>query len=308
MGERELIDYVRELSAGEAQEWLTVGIGDDAACLVCPPEGELVATVDSVIEGVHYPAGTTLDLVGRKAIARALSDIAAMAARPVCSLAAVMFASGTSEDRCRELVRSLFRTAQQMSAPIIGGDVASGADRLSIAITALGAVQPGQTLTRSGARPGDAVCVTGTLGGAILGRHLQFDPRVEEAGKLAAGWDVHALIDISDGLSTDALHLAEAGGRGLVLRAADVPISDAARDRSGRTGREPLWHALNDGEDYELLFCLPDDAARHLAASGLCGLPVTVIGRVREDASSWLEREDGSLEQLRAGGWEHLSQ
>lgn len=306
MAERALIEYIRELTSADRPEWLVLGVGDDCAVIAPPAGSAIVATTDMVVEGVHFEAGTPPELVGHKAMARGVSDLAAMAARPLCTLAAASFGAEADEAMGRRLARALWETARAYAAPLVGGDIASGADRLCITVTALGLAGPKGAVTRSGARAGDAVCVTGRLGGSILGRHLRFDPRIDAALALATACDLHAMIDISDGLSTDALHLADAGGRGIVLHAARIPISDDAAALAVRTGREPLWHALNDGEDYELLFCLPREQASDLARHGVLGLPVTVIGEVQDDPASFLVAPDGRRTPLRAGGWEHM--
>ncbi|KPK58028.1 MAG: hypothetical protein AMK73_09540, partial [Planctomycetes bacterium SM23_32] len=126
MAERELIAYIRRLAEADRPAWLDVGIGDDAAVLRTPGGEELVVTTDSVVAGVHFAPGTAPRLVGRKGIARGLSDLAAMAARPLCTLAAAFFGPDLADDACRELSRALYETAREMGAPLIGGDVASG--------------------------------------------------------------------------------------------------------------------------------------------------------------------------------------
>lgn len=307
MAERELIEYIRTLAAGASPSWLSVGIGDDAAVLQVPGGGRLVLTTDSVIEGVHFEEGTAPQLVGRKAVTRALSDLAAMAARPLCTVAAANFGRRYETSACEELSRALWQTAHEFSAPLIGGDVASGSGCLTVTVTALGSPGPGGVVARSGARPGDAVCVTGRLGGSIRGRHLRFRPRVEEALALAERFELHGMIDISDGLSTDALHVAEASGVGLLLRAGQIPISEDAAALAGQSGRQPLWHALNDGEDYELLFCLPAEGGRELAGTGVGGTEVSLIGEVIGGDESYVVTADAAREPLRPGGWEHLS-
>jgi len=312
MAERELVEYIRQLAAGERPPWLEVGIGDDAAVLRVPDDSRVVVTTDSVIESVHFKAGTEPELVGRKAVARCLSDIAAMAARPLCTVAAVGFGRSYDDDACRRLCKALYEAARELSAPLVGGDVASGPGPTTVTVTALGTAGSAGVVTRSGARPGDAICVTGRLGGSIRGRHLTFRPRIPEALALAGRCRLHAMIDISDGLSTDALHIAEESAVGVVLRAADIPVSDDAVVLSRATGRPPLWHALNDGEDYELLFCLGVADARELARSGVAGaagerVGVSIIGEVVAGAASYLEAADGSREPLTAGGWEHLT-
>lgn len=305
MAERELIDYIRRLAASDRPPWLLVGIGDDAAVLELPAGERIVATTDMVVEGVHYESTVSAALVGRKAMARSVSDIAAMAARPLCTLAAVNFGARRDAARSRELCRALWQAAAQFSAPLVGGDVAASDGPECITVTALGTPGPGGVVTRSGAQAGDAVCVTGCLGGSRRGRHLTFEPRVQEALRLVQTASVHAMIDISDGLSTDALHIAEASGVGVVLWAADIPVSKDVLAAAAQTGREPFWHALNDGEDYELLFCVPPADAQRLEGTGLGGVLVSVIGQVVPSPESWLLMPDGSREPLRAQGWEH---
>jgi thiamine-monophosphate kinase len=309
MAERELVEYIRQLAAGERPPWLDVGIGDDAAVLRAPDDGRVVVTTDSVIEGVHFKAGTEPELVGRKAVARCLSDIAAMAARPLCTVAAVGFGRSYDDDACRRLCKALFEAARELSAPLVGGDVASGPGPTTVTVTALGTAGPAGVVTRSGARPGDAICVTGRLGGSIRGRHLTFRPRIPEALALAGRCRLHAMIDISDGLSTDALHIAQASGRGITLKAEAIPVSEdaLALSREGEGHEDPLRHALNDGEDYELVFCLPQRDAKAAAASGVLGTLVSIIGAVTSEKDSFIVRPGGAREPLRGGGWEHLT-
>lgn len=304
MPEKELIDYIRELT-DEQRSWLEVGVGDDAAVVETPGGGRLAVTTDMVVEGVHFESGTGMELVGHKAVARGLSDIAAMASRPLFSLAAVHFGPGADDSDARELVSAIADAAQRYGAPLVGGDVCRGGKALSVTITAVGTPGPAGLLLRSGARPGDAICVTGRLGGSIRGRHLTFEPRIEEALALADGFSVHALIDVSDGLSTDVLHIAEASEVGVLLVEDAIPISDDALELAEQTGRRPVEHALNDGEDYELLFCLSEKQAEPLVEKGLNGVEVSRIGEVTEAPDSHLLRPDGARECLRAGGWEY---
>jgi len=166
---------------------------------------------------------------------------------------------------------------------------------------------------RSGALPGDLICVTGALGGSLLsGRHLSFSPRIREALLLAEQFDIHAMIDVSDGLSTDLLHIAQESAVGLEVEAAKIPLHPdalAARSPSRRTagGRKAaVRRALEDGEDYELAFCTCERDAKKASRGGVLGTPVTVIGRVTEGPSSHLVLPDGRRQRLRGKGWEHL--
>ncbi len=306
MPELDLIRYVTRLASESPESWLALGIGDDAAVVDLPQGTAVVLTVDSVVESVHFETGLPAREVGQKAVARGLSDIAAMAARALCTLAAVSFREGTDDAWCRDLIAALHATALELGAPLVGGDITSGPGPLSVVVTAIGTPGPGGVVTRAGARPGDLVCVTGTLGGSIKGRHLGFRPRIREALALAENYGPHALIDISDGLSTDALHVAEASDVSIVLDGPSVPVSEAARELASEAGRDALWHALNDGEDYELLFCIAAKQAHELAADGLAGTPVTVIGEVGQSGPSLLKLQDGSTRHLTAQGWEHL--
>lgn len=162
-------------------------------------------------------------------------------------------------------------------------------------------------MRRSGARPGDALFVTGTLGGSLLGRHLCFTPRVREARRLAQTIRLHAMIDLSDGLSTDLAHLCEESGVAAEVEARAVPISRDARQLARKDGRPALEHALNDGEDFELLFAVgPEDGERLVAKNPLGGIRLTRIGRVTENRETTLVRTDGRREPLEPRGWEHF--
>lgn len=307
MGERELIAHLRKLCSAGRPDWLKVDVGDDAAVVALASGEELIVTVDQVVAGVHFSGQPGPDLIAHKAVARALSDLAAMAASPLCTLAAALFPEGCDEAFCTALCDALWREAAELGAPLVGGDIASGGERLAITVTALGRPAPAGVVTRSGAEPGDHICVTGALGGAILERHLTFQPRIGEALELAERARVHAMIDISDGLSTDLLHIAEESHAGVAIEAAKIPVSQDAARLAEQDGREALWHALNDGEDYELLFCVSASDAEQLARSGLAGgLNVTVIGEVTDGPESRIIMPDGSRRPLRPEGWQHL--
>lgn len=309
MPERELIRFIRSLSAGENPAWLTVPAGDDAAEIELPGGRRLLVTTDMLIEGVHFAPGTPPEVVGHKAVARAHSDTAAMAARPLATFAAASFGPEWDETACRTLCKALHEAAQEIGAPLVGGDISSTEGPLTITVTALGTPGPAGAVTRSGAQVGDVICVTGALGGSLRGRHLDFMPRIAEALELVRRADVHAMIDLSDGLSTDLSHIADMSGVGVEVRADAVPVSEAARETASESGREALWHALNDGEDYELLFCVAPAKGAELAESGVADVPVSVIGRVVDaEEGRVLVRPDGTREEIVPGGWEHLAE
>ena len=303
--EKDLISLIRDATSTVRPDWLEVGPGDDAAVIALQNPERLVVTTDMVVEGVHFSPGTPSGAVAHKAIARCISDLAGMAARPLCTVAALKMGEDTRESRHRELVAALPEAARNLCAPLVGGDIGSGGGALVLTVTAIGLAGPAGVIRRSGAQPGDMICVTGCLGGSIRGRHLQFTPRIEEALELVKASDIHAMIDISDGLSTDLLHIADESGVAVEIDAGSVPASPEAVELAKESGHPPLWHALNDGEDYELLFCTAPEEARQLESRGLRGLPVTIIGRVTSGKEHYLITSDGERTELHAEGWEH---
>lgn len=185
--------------------------------------------------------------------------------------------------------------------PIVGGDTNSWGGGLVVSVTVLG--EPiREPVLRSGAKPGDRVFVTGPLGGSILGRHLDPTPRLAEVEKLLAVCDLHAMIDVSDGLAKDLGHICEESRCGAVLHAGAIPVHPDAVELAKRTGKPPLEHALGDGEDFELVFTVSaDDAAKLLANPPV---PVWAIGEIVAEPGMWL-MENGAKRSLAPAGWEH---
>lgn len=268
-------------------EGVVVGPGDDAAVLRPAPGEDLVATVDAVVEGVHFARGWPPADVGWKALAVNLSDLAAMGARPLHALVALGLAPGTSARAVRGIASGLGACARAHRLAVVGGNV-SRARELSITVTALGAVATGRAVLREGARPGDLVAVTGTLGDAALGlrpgaaralvaRQRRPTPRLA-AGRALAGI-VRAAIDVSDGLAQDLGHLCAASGVGARIGLGDLPLSPAYR-RAVRRLADPFAAALGGGEDYELVLAVPPQSiGRARAAATGAGTPLAVIGR-----------------------------
>jgi thiamine-monophosphate kinase len=299
VGERELIRWIRARIGRRRR--VVVDSGDDAAVVRIGGRQVLFKT-DSVIDGVHFDSRTARpEEIGHKAVARCLSDIAAMACLPTFAVAAMMIPRSAREAYVRRVILGMERTAAAFSTAIVGGDVATHAGRLAVSVALLGETAGRPVARRSGARPGDAICVTGTLGGSILGKHLRFTPRVREAQELVRRFEVRAMIDISDGLAVDLGHLCEESGVGAVLYEKRIPVSPAARRMARRDGRPPLQHAFADGEDYELLFTVPAIEAARLERSRLG----RVIGEAAAAEGMYLHRGDGAMEELAPGGWEH---
>jgi len=318
-------ELIRELLSRlpDAPDRVRIGPGDDAA--VVSADGETAVTVDALIEGVHFrveqfpPAA-----IGRKALAAALSDLAAMGAEPGEAYVTIGIPPGFGEARCLELYEGIATVTESAGVAVLGGDV-NRSGQLLLAVTAVGRGEPGTLVGRSGARPGDAVAVTGELGGAAAGllllegsepgdaaaqadalraRQLAPTPRLAE-GKALAATGARAMIDISDGLGADADHVARASGVRLRIEIGRAPIQDGVREVAAASGRDPLELA-RAGEDYELLACLPPeavDAARD--AVERTGGRLTIVGEALEGEGAELVGLDGLMVPL--GGFDHLA-
>lgn len=279
-GELDLLRWFAERRRGARRPpGMTVDWGDDMAALRLSGGGTLLLGSDMCLEGVHFEGRDHLEQVGRKALCACLSDCAAMAVRPLAAVVSVALPAGELMDCGQRLLEGVQAAAEEFECPVVGGDTASWPHPLAIDIAVAAEPWPGlQPVTRGGARPGDRLYVTGSIGGSILGKHLTFQPRIQEARRLAEslGSGLHALIDITDGLSLDAWRLCQASGCGAVLLEAelDAAVSAAARELAARTGRTPRRHALSDGEDYELLLAVDPAAEDALRRSGLGVLPV----------------------------------
>ena len=272
-----------------------VDSGDDAAVVRVGRERILFKT-DAIVDGVHFDSRTARpEEIGHKAIARPLSDIAAMAGVPTFAVVAMVCPRTAREAWLKRIMIGMEKSANRFKTAIVGGDLKSHAGKLSIAVAMLGTL-PGEPIRRKDARPGDSIAVTGPLGGSILGKHLRFAPRVREALDLRKRYRLHAMIDISDGLATDLAHVCNESGVGATIDEDRIPISGAARRLARRDGRSPILHALTDGEDYELLFTVP------AAQEGRLTHP---IGRVDRAPGLRLRRRDGRVEAIRVRGWEH---
>ena len=277
-----------------------VGPGDDAAVVSVGGASALVTT-DQLIAGRHFDADSTpVDQVGRKAIARCLSDIAAMGGAPVACVVAAALPAAFEQGKA--LVDALRSRALVWRCPLVGGDIALSQGPLALTVTAMGAVSDSRgPVLRDGAKPGDGVYVTGAIGASLAtGWHLRFTPRLEEASVLIAslGSALTSMIDISDGLGKDAARIARASGATLRLNASAIPLRDAARSD---------WRqSLCDGEDYELLFTASADPP---GTVGISNTPVTRIGEVvvadEKGPTCVVVAPDGEHIDARAFGWEH---
>jgi thiamine-monophosphate kinase len=281
---------------------LRLGIGDDMA-LLTGRAGHFLLSSDMLLDGVHFDTRThPLPRIGRKAVACCLSDCAAMAVRPLAVTVSVALPHDWPMSKAQALYEGVFDIAAEFGVAIAGGDTTRWPHPLAVDLAVVAEPHPRvEPITRAGARVGDCLYVTGPLGGSLLGRHLDFIPRVREARQLAEslGDRLHAMIDISDGLSLDLWRICQASGVGAVLEEPllEAVVSDAATAMSKRDGRTPLGHVLSDGEDFELLFAAADDAPS-------MPVPTWPIGSVVESGLS-LQRADGVVVGLEPKGYVH---
>ena len=300
------LDFIRWLRGRLPDDArLRVGPGDDAAVL--DVGRGLVVTTDMVTDGVDFHLERCDPRrAGRKALAVNLSDLAAMAAQPLAVVVSVALPRKGAAELARALVEGMIPLAQEFDVAFAGGDTNTWDGPLAISVTALGEVTEHGALLRSGAKPGDAIVVTGSFGGSILGKHFDFQPRIREALYLNANYRVRACIDVSDGLARDLSHMATASACGAVLDIEAVPIADAARELAVTSvGRTALDHALGDGEDFELLLAMsPEEAARVLADQPL-DAPLARVGEFIAEPGFWRRTSDGKSQPLEPTGFEH---
>jgi thiamine-monophosphate kinase len=275
-GEFAFIDWLRRRTPADLR--ILLGPGDDCAAVRLRPDVPCLVTTDMLLEGSCFRlAEAGPRRVGRKAMAVNLSDIAAMAGQPVAALISVGLPRKGGMDLAQELFTGMAEMAGAFNVAIAGGDTNSWDGPLVISVTLLGEPTGRGPVTRSGAKPGDWLIVTGELGGSIQGKHLDFTPRVREAIALHANADLHAMLDISDGLAADVNHLCEESRVGAVIWSDKIPVSAAATQL--KDDRSPLEHALGDGEDFELVFAVsPAEAQRLLATQPVPGITLKAVG------------------------------
>jgi thiamine-monophosphate kinase len=304
--ERQFISWLRRRLP--PHPLLRLGPGDDAAVLNMAGVDGCVLTVDMLTDHVDFHlAEVDPRQVGRKALAVNLSDLAAMACEPLACVIALALPRQGGMELAVAIYEGLLPLADQFDLAIAGGDTNSWDGPLAISVTMLGATTSRGPLCRSGAKPGDRIIVTGEFGGSILGRHLDFQPRVREALALHARYDLHAGIDVSDGLSLDLARLLEESHCGAVLRTEAVPIAADARQLAATLadGSTPLDHALSDGEDFELILAVPPEDARRMIAEQPLGATLTDIGQIEAPPGLWIEDAEGRRCPLQPRGWEH---
>jgi thiamine-monophosphate kinase len=314
LSEDELLAAIRKVLSGSGPE-VRVGPGDDAAVLA-PMTGELVITTDALVEGVHLDRSlASARDIGYKAVIVNVSDVAAMAASPRAAVCALTLPGDVDEAWTMELFGGMRSACDEHVLWLVGGDLSRG-PALNISVTVIGEVAPGRAVLRGGARPGDAVVVTGSLGASAAGlriarsgristdvdrellrAHFRPAARVGEAQVLARH-GATAMIDVSDGLALDLTRLAAASGVGGMLRLADVPVAEGAT----------LDEALGGGEDYELLAAMPAAAvaAARSELRGAFGVTLSELGELRRRVDLVVLGDDGNEALLVPRGWDHF--
>ena len=306
-------ELIARLTPGLPQnDSVVVGAGDDCAVLEAGlPDRWLLLKTDAVVAGVHFDETARPEQVGHKALARVLSDVAAMAGEPSSAVVTLGLPEPYDAGFIEALYTGLNRLAARYGVAVVGGETVPNPERLLVSIALIGWVEKSRLTRRAGAQPGDALFVTGELGGSLDGKHLDFEPRLVEARWLVRQCAVHAMMDLSDGLAGDLRHILAASGVGAELLATAVPISRAARERARfSTGAPPpLTAALTDGEDFELLFAVSSqDAVPLLDAWRACfpALRLSCIGRVTAEPGLNL-RDTHGLRPLTLRGHTHFA-
>jgi thiamine-monophosphate kinase len=321
--EDDLIAKIRERLSAVSDARLEVGIGDDAAVWQPSRSNRSVVTTDALVEGVHFTReAMTAPQIGHRALAANLSDLAAMGARPVLATIALGMPPGEDPEWVLACYDGIAALAARAKCAIAGGDI-TAAPRLVFAITAIGEVRPSNLKLRSGARPGDVVAVTGPLGAsraglaaavehpeladdpacaAALAKFRTPEPRLKEGRWLAASRHVRAMMDGSDGLSTDLTRLCRASGAGAIVET--VPVDPSAVAVAARVGGDAERWALDGGEDFELLVTIAPRAFAHLGTrfAQRFGRPLLQVGRITEGAD--VRFANGT--PIAASGWDHV--
>ena len=288
-----------------------VGAGDDCAVIDFGlPDQWVLFKTDAVVEGIHFPKNAPAEKIGHKALARSLSDIAAMAGTPTHALITLALPPDFDPGRIEAIYQGLKTLAVRHDVAIVGGETTTSPERMLISVSVLGTVARGASPLRSGARAGDAIFVTGELGGSLAGKHLEFEPRLVEARWLASHYDIHSLMDLSDGLAGDLPRILQASHVGAELLSDAIPISPAARSaaRAGSSARLPLLAALSDGEDFELLLTVAAGDAVPLLDAWKKQFPelrLSCIGKVSAEPGLSIRDKKG-VQPLAVHGYVHF--
>ena len=301
--EDEITGWFRERSKLSEADF-PIGIGDDMAEVRVGQDRSVLITTDILLDGVHFnlqEAG--LKQAGYKAMAVSLSDCAAMATQPVAAVVSVALPEGYGEKELKELHSGITSAGDKFGCALVGGDITSwkGNEPFAISVAMLSRPAACKPVKRSGARMGDLICVTGSLGGSRAGKHVAFEPRVTEAIKITETVKINSMIDVSDGLSSDLNRICKQSKVGAIINAEHIPISAEAK-----RSKDALSSALHDGEDFELLFTLSDTECGKLLEQWEGAMPITRIGIITDTCKLQVKMADGQIGDLEAKGYDHL--
>lgn len=309
MNEFELIHKLTASLPGNSA--VVTGAGDDCAALdLGVPDRLVLFKTDAIVQGIHFTAETPPEKIGHKALARCLSDIAAMAGTPTAALITLALPREFDVAYVEKIYAGMNALARRYYVAIAGGETTTNPERILISVALLGTVPRNECILRSGARVGDALFVTGELGGSLAGRHLEFEPRIAEARWLAEHFSIHAMIDLSDGLAGDLRHVLRASHVGAELLADAIPISRHAKiaSKAETATKTPLLAALTDGEDFELLFAVSSCDAVPLLDAWKAQFPklkLSCIGKIVAGEGVSIRDKRGT-HPLQAHGYVHF--
>ncbi|MEN6383945.1 MAG: AIR synthase related protein [Phycisphaerales bacterium] len=295
-GETKVVQYFMAKSKLSRSKF-PIGIGDDMAQCRLPRGDSVLITTDMLLDGTHFDTKKhSLEQIGYKSMAASLSDCAAMATIPLAAVAAVALPRKFGSQNLKKLHKGILKAAEKYKCPLVGGDMTSWDKPLAINITMISTVGKNKPVQRSTAKIGDVICVTGLLGGSLAGRHLRFEPRLKESLVIAKAGS-NSMMDLSDGLSSDLNHICRLSGKGALLEADTIPISKQAKGLNG---------ALNDGEDFELLFTIPAKSFDKLKKNWPFKTKITAIGKITKEKEVKIKMPDGKINILKPGGYDHL--
>jgi thiamine-monophosphate kinase len=310
---KELALISRLLPLLPTNDYVVVGAGDDCAVLdLGDPESHALFKTDAVVEGIHFTPEIAPERIGHKAIGRCLSDVAAMGGLPIAAVVTLGLPREYDPAKVLGIYRGLGQLAARYQVAVVGGETTTNPGGVILSVALLGHVARDRALLRSGASAGDAIFVTGDLGGSIDGKHLDFEPRLAEGVWLAENFRPHAMIDVSDGLAADLGQILVASGDlGAELLQSALPISRAARVRTRSTprGKPPHLAALTDGEDFELLFTVPSRVAVQLQDAFRAHFPavkLSCVGKVVSQPGIRLRSPTGWV-TIPATGYQHFA-
>jgi thiamine-monophosphate kinase len=306
-GETKLVQYfMSKCKLSKAR--FPIGIGDDMAQCKLPRGDSVLITTDMLLDGTHFDTKKhTLEQIGYKSMAASLSDCAAMATIPLAAVVSVALPKNFGANKLKKLHTGILKAAKKYNCPLVGGDMTSWnkpsssaeatQDKLAISVAVLSTIGKTKPVKRSTAKVGDFVCVTGTLGGSLAGRHLTFEPRLKESLAIAKA-GANAMMDLSDGLSTDLNHICRLSGKGAIIDSGKIPVSKAAKGING---------ALNDGEDFELLFTIPAKNFEQLKKHWRFKTNITAVGKITKEKNVKIQMPNGKIVDLKPHGYDHLA-